>query len=497
MKPYSSLLPGNRAALLLLGLLGSPTALAITIPHVANCYNGDNGYDFYIANNSAFTALQANYAYSNGAAYYKTGTGSFKTTPPSSVDVLSSGAFCYYDKSDYSGGWLSYKIGSNSFELQFWGSGDDYYLNLSPTGSSWTKSDGTNCPGETGWAAAIKAVDTSIQQTVCNQDYVVNIATAGVGGSDNGVILTIFDNPAGNAGGSQSAGGSASSAAASSFSGHSLTDASATATESGRYALASRILNKTRWSVLRNPETLALSGMSYTEDGLKHEKFVHCTFMHDDGNPDIYSRESTYQCKIAEPCTTQQCSAENWEILTEVVTLPGTFFDRPPTDDPNAQLSIPPVGGDVDIRKALQLLPETTAQRKIHQTPDGKLKLISVNLLNQEWALVYNGQHLFAAVPRGAMGQPRFVQCRQTAATTQEVTMACSEAYRCHAGPCTDDQWVSVASIDLPQSFFSLPQSYSSDGGGCVLTPNAPFDPLFPALSLGALWYLARRRRPS
>jgi hypothetical protein len=32
-------------------------------------------------------------------------------------------------------------------------------------------------------------------------------------------------------------------------------------------------------------------------------------------------------------------------------------------------------------------------------------------------------------------------------------------------------------------------------GGGCVLTPNAPFDPLFPALSIGACWYLIRRRQ--
>lgn len=495
MKLHSSLLPGNRTALLLLGLLGSHTVLAVTIPHVANCYSKDNGYDFYIANNSAFASLQANYTYSNNT-YYKTGTGTFRTTPPSSVDVLNTGSFCYYDKSDYSGNWLSYKIGGYAFELQFWGSGDNYYLNLSPTGSSWTKSDGTKCPGETNWAAAISAVDTSTQQTVCNEDYIVNIATAGNGGSDNGIIMTIIDNPAGNLGGSQSAGSSAGSASASSSSGHHLAAAS-TAAESGRYVLASRILNKTRWSVLRHPETLALSGMSYAEDGLKHDKFVHCTFLHDDGNPDIYSRQSTYQCKIAQPCTDQQCSPENWEILTEVVTLPGTFFDRPATDNADARLSIPPVGGDVDIRKALQLLPETTAQRKIHQTPDGKLKLISVNLLNQEWALVYDGQQLFAMVPRNTLGQPRFVQCRKTAANEQEVTLACSEAYRCHVGPCTDDQWFSVAEMTLPQSFFSLPQSYSSDGGGCVLTPNAPFDPLFPALSLGALWYLARRRRSS
>lgn len=38
------------------------------------------------------------------------------------------------------------------------------------------------------------------------------------------------------------------------------------------------------------------------------------------------------------------------------------------------------------------------------------------------------------------------------------------------------------------------PTPITSGGGGCVLTPNAPFDPLFPALSLGAFWYLFRRR---
>ena len=494
MNLHSSVFPISRITLLLMGLLGSHTALAATIPHIANCYSKDNGYDFYIANNSPFGSLQANNIYSS--TYYKTTTGKFVTTPPSSVGVLSTSSFCYYDKSDYSGNWLSYKIGGYAFALQFWGSGDNYFLNLSEIDKdSWTTSDGTKCPGETGWGSAISATDTSNNQTICNDDYVVNIATAGLGGADSGIIMTIIDNPAGSAGGSQSVSTTSNKASvASSNQGRSISIAS-TAEETGRYALASRIINKTRWSVVRNPETLALSGVSYDENGLKYSKFVHCTFVSDDGNPDTYNRQSTYDCQIAEPCSNQQCDPENWQFMNESVTLPGTFFDRPSADDPKAQLSVPPAGGDADIQKALQLLPESTAQRKIHQTPDGKIKLISVNLLDQDWALVYSGQHLFAAVPRGAMGQPRFVHCQQTAANDQAVTMDCSEAYRCHVGPCTDDQWVAVTSIKLPQSFLSLPEPSSSDGGGCVLTPDAPFDPLFPILSLGALWYVVRRRR--
>ena len=91
MKLNSSVFPINRITLLLMGLLGSHTALAATIPHVANCYSKDNGYDFYIANNSPFGSLQANNIYSG--TYYETGTGTFRTTPPSSVDVLSTGSF--------------------------------------------------------------------------------------------------------------------------------------------------------------------------------------------------------------------------------------------------------------------------------------------------------------------------------------------------------------------------------------------------------------------
>ena len=175
--------------------------------------------------------------------------------------------------------------------------------------------------------------------------------------------------------------------------------------------------------------------------------------------------------------------------------MPGTFFDRPPTNNPKVKLLTPPVGGDADIRKSLELLP-TVTERRIHQTPDGKVKVLSVNLLKQEWLLAYDGQHLFAAVPHNQMGQPRFVQCNQTAETEREVKMDCLEAYRCHFGPCTDDQWSPVASITLPKSLLSLPVTpTSSGGGGCVLTPNTPFDPLFPALSIGALWYLGRRRR--
>lgn len=466
MKLYSIMSPMRGMCLLLLGLFSGQAALAVTIPHEANCYSSDNGYDLYIANNSALATIQANYIFDSNNEFYETGTGTFVTTPPSSMDTLSTGAFCYHDKSEYTGNWLSYAVGGVQFKLQFWGSGDNYYLNLQPVNSDdWTTDDGSKCPGETGWSAAISALNTDTAQTICSEDYVVNIATAGLGGADSGVMMTIVDNPAGTAGGSQTASGSsASSAEAFSTPTHGIAAPSA-ATESGRYVLASRIFNKSRWSVLRDPETLALSGVQYAQDGLQHDKFVHCTFLHDDGNADIYRRQSTYDCKIAEHCTTQQCNPKDWQIMSKTVTLPGTFFNRRPIKDSNIKPSIPPVGGNADIRQALQLLPERVNQRKIHQTPDGKIKLISVNLLNQEWAFAYDGQKLFAMVPHGAMGQPRFVQCQQTASNTDEVTLDCSEAYRCKAGACTDGQWVAVATLKLPQSFFSLPKPST---GGCV-----------------------------
>jgi hypothetical protein len=333
--------------------------------------------------------------------------------------------------------------------MQFWGEGE-YYLNFSPI-SSWTTSG--NCPGETNWAAAISAVNTDATQTICNEDYILNIVTSfNVGGNDAGATLSIMDNPAGNAGGSQSSSSSAASASANSVR---TLKAATTAAESGRWSLASRIFNKTRWAVVRNPETLALNGMSYAEDGLHYGNFVHCTFINHDGNADIYSRQSTYNCQIAEPCTDGQCGPEMWRTMTEVVAIPGIFFDRPPTNNPKVKLLTPPVGGDGDIRKALELLPKVTA-RKINVTPDGKTTLISVNLLKQEWMMAYDGQQLFAAVPHNQMGQPRFVQCRQTAATEKEVMMDCTEAYRCHYSPCTDDQWSPVSSITLAKSFFDV-----------------------------------------
>lgn len=489
MKLHLLASPMNRVALLALGVLGSQSALALTIPSNANCYaNNDSGYDTWIANNSAFGTLSANYYYSNNTAYYETGTGTFRTIPPASVAPLNSGStnsYCYHDSGDREGNWLSYSIGSTSytFQLQFAGS-SDYNLNFSPI-SKWTTT-GT-CPGETdvSWMGVVTAVNTDATQTICNDDYILTIVTSsGVGGSDAGATFSIMDNPAGNASGSQSG----SSMYATSAPSRSMMASAA------NYGVASRIFNKTRWSVVRNPETLALSGMSYAADGLQHGQFVHCTFDSDDGNADIYSRQSTYQCQVAAPCTAGQCGPETWRTMTEVVKIPGTFFDRPPTNNPNLKLLTPPVGGDADIRKALELLP-TVTERKIHQTPDGKMKVLSVNLLKQEWLLAYDGQHLFAAVPHNQMGQPRFVQCNQTAETEQNVTMDCLEAYRCHFSPCTDP-WSPVAAITLPKSLLSLPVTpTSSGGGGCVLTPNAPFDPLFPALGIGALWYLGRRRQ--
>lgn len=456
--------------LLLLGLFGAPAALAITIPQVANCYSGDNGYDLYIANNSALASIQANNIF-NGS-FYETGTGTFKTTPPSSLDTLSTGAFCYHDKSDYTGNWLSYTVGGVAFKLQFHGSGDNYFLNLQAVNSSdWTTTDGDNCPGESSWSAAISAKDTSTANTICSDDYIVNIATAGLGGSDNGVLMTVIDNPAGTAGGSQTANASSANSARTSLV-ESERDPNLIATnaiESGHYMLASRIFNKTRWSVLRNPETLALSGMSYAADGLQHGKFLHCTFLHDDGNADIYRRQSTYNCKITEPCTSQQCAAGDWQVMGETVSLPETFFTRRPIQNAQPKPSIPPVGGDSDIRQALELLPASINQRKIHQTPDGKVKVMSVNLLKQEWALAYDGQNLFAMVPHGAMGQPRFVQCRQTASSQAGVVLDCYQAYRCQTGNCNAGQWVKVSEVKLPSHFFSMPEAPTS---GCVTGPD-------------------------
>ena len=65
MKLHQFVFPINCTALLLLGVLGSQTVLAITIPGNAQCYAGPSGYDAYIANNSAFGGLQADYAYSS------------------------------------------------------------------------------------------------------------------------------------------------------------------------------------------------------------------------------------------------------------------------------------------------------------------------------------------------------------------------------------------------------------------------------------------------
>ena len=51
-----------------------------------------------------------------------------------------------------------------------------------------------------------------------------------------------------------------------------------------------------------------------------------------------------------------------------------------------------------------------------------------------------------------------------------------------------------TASVWVMNETAPEPTPSTSGGGGCVLTPNAPFEPLFPALSLGAFWYLFRRR---
>lgn len=458
----------------LLCLAGSGSVNAVTVPFGANCYSGTSGYDVYIINdvatNQASGQLNAYYAYNNGNAYYETGTGTFNTAPPASVSTLNTGAFCYSDKSSYTGNYLAYSIGSAdyAFNMQFWGDGGKgggYYVNLNPITGGWTTSG--NCPGTgTSLIPSISTVNSTTAQTICNQDYIVTIATASTGGSDNGVSMNVTVNPAGAASGSQQSSGSttsASSAVASSAKQETgvSADASVAATEP-RFGLASRFVEGRRWSVVQDPKSQNVSGLIYAANGLDPDRFVSCKFVSDDGNANPFLRQSTFKCRVAEPCTKGHCGKGTWQAMApETIVLPGSVFNRPPLNRVplTPPVTTPPQGGDGDIRAALKALSAAT-DRNVQISPDRKTTLINTVVLKQRWAMVYTKKRLFTAVPHGALGQPRFVDCRQTSSTKKDISFACAEAYRCNFAPCEDNQWSAVETMTLPKSFFQPPKGH-------------------------------------
>ncbi len=104
----------------------------------------------------------------------------------------------------------------------------------------------------------------------------------------------------------------------------------------------------------------------------------------------------------------------------------------------------------------LALPGRASAQSGIQVTPDGKRVLVSKNVGAERWALTRNVSDgsVTGNVFSADGGAPQFVACRETGRSGNGISFRCEGADRCRLAPCARDEWLFIAEVDLPASFF-------------------------------------------
>jgi hypothetical protein len=111
----------------------------------------------------------------------------------------------------------------------------------------------------------------------------------------------------------------------------------------------------------------------------------------------------------------------------------------------------------VVLLSALSLLAaDASAESGLQIAPDHKGTVISKDVGDQRWSIVYNEDDgtVIGNVYQASGGEPSFVWCRTAATTHDSITLECSGAGRCPAFPCSDDEWTPLPPVTLPSAFF-------------------------------------------
>ncbi|MDG2307651.1 MAG: Kazal-type serine protease inhibitor [Candidatus Binatia bacterium] len=94
-------------------------------------------------------------------------------------------------------------------------------------------------------------------------------------------------------------------------------------------------------------------------------------------------------------------------------------------------------------------------------TPDVQRVLVSKDVSTERWAITRNLDDLTVTgnvfFPTG--GDPLFVFCQQAGTRGADLLLSCASADVCIAAPCGADQWVPLADVELPESFFLPPEA--------------------------------------
>ena len=100
----------------------------------------------------------------------------------------------------------------------------------------------------------------------------------------------------------------------------------------------------------------------------------------------------------------------------------------------------------------------------VQLAPDGKQTLISKDVGSERWAIALNAEDgsVLGNVFFADGGAPRFVSCERTGTAVDGATYRCFGADRCALGPCAAEDWVLIADVTLPESFFLPPLDFGS-----------------------------------
>lgn len=217
-------------------------------------------------------------------------------------------------------------------------------------------------------------------------------------------------------------------------------------TPDGKRTLVSKDVGAERWAITLNADDGTVTGNVFLSDG-GDPAFVWCAFVSDDGNPDPYARQLTFDCSSAEACPGPSCPGAQWSSLA-TVSLPGSFFLPPLLAAAASAPSASPAGLGV-------------ATPGVQITPDQQRILVNKDVGADRWAITLNSDDSTVTGNVFTPGQdPSFLWCEYRSDDGNPdpagvlITYACSGADRCQQGPCSPSEWTFLREVVVPGSFF-------------------------------------------
>ncbi len=220
----------------------------------------------------------------------------------------------------------------------------------------------------------------------------------------------------------------------------------------GKRTLISKDVGSQRWAITLNADDGTVTGNVFAAGGGR-PSFVWCSETNRDGG------NITFACSGADPCPLAPCpTADEWDFIAEA-SLPTSFFQpRQETSADAAEVRAEAPDGHVQGGGAQR-------QSGVQPSVDGKRILISKDVGDQRWVIVWNEDDgtLTGNVFFPGGGDPQFVWCIRRGQDGGQIQFTCHGADRCAAPPCTRDAWSKIADVVLPVTFLEPSSQIASN----------------------------------